>query len=73
VNVTLPQAVTIYARASISWFGEKAVEMTRQKADTLAARGDNEGAEVFKKVQAEIARLQQSHKRRQTFMRSTGG
>jgi hypothetical protein len=69
MNVTLPEAIAIYAKASISWFGEKAAEKTAQKAKALAALGDHEGADVFKKVQAEIARLQHTHRRRQTFMR----
>jgi len=61
MNVTLEQSVAIYARASISWFGDKAIEKTAQKAEALAGRGDNEGSDVFLRVKAEISRLQPVH------------
>jgi len=67
MNVTLSEAIEIYARASISWFGEKAEEKTAQRAGTLAAMGDHQGAEVYNKVKAEIFRIQPHRKRRQTF------
>jgi len=35
--------LAMYARASISWFGDKAIEKTAQRAEALAGRGDNEG------------------------------
>jgi hypothetical protein len=70
MNVTLEQSIAIYARASISWFGDKAIEKTAQKADALAGRGDNEGSDVLHKVKAEIHRLQRVRRRRHTFVRN---
>ena len=68
MNVTLAQAIAIYARASISWFGDKAPEKTGERITLLKASGDSEGAAVFAKVKTEIVRLQSTHRRRETFL-----
>jgi hypothetical protein len=35
VNMTLDEAIIIYARARRSWFGEKAVEKSKERIEQL--------------------------------------
>ena len=67
MNVTLQEAVGIYARASLAWFGDHAIEKTEEKIKLLAAKGDNEGVGVFERVKAEIRGLEGRPRRRDTF------
>ena len=58
MNITLDQAIVIYARASRSWFGEKAKFKTQERIQQLAAQGDNEGVDVHERVRLNIMRLE---------------
>ncbi len=60
MNITLDQAIVIYARASRSWFGEKAKFKTQERIQQLAAQGDNEGAAVHERVRLHIMWLEAS-------------
>jgi hypothetical protein len=64
MNVTLREAIAIYARASIAWFGERAIEETDARIRVLSLKGDNEGVGVLERVKGEIRQLQRSHRRR---------
>jgi hypothetical protein len=57
VIVTLEQSIRIYARATRSWFGDKACEKTQERADQLARAGDLDGAQVYHQVKQHIIEL----------------
>jgi len=67
MNVTLQQSIAIYARASIAWFGDKALEKTGEKIKILAAQGDSDGVAVYERVKQDIRAVQFTHRRRRTF------
>jgi hypothetical protein len=60
MNITLQQAVDIYARATVGWFGSSAVKKTDERIKQLGAYGDAEGVAVYERVKSEIIRLESS-------------
>jgi hypothetical protein len=60
VNVTLDEAIRIYARATRAWFGPRAVAKTQERIEILRKAGDLEGALVWERVKRTIAELEQS-------------
>lgn len=55
MNVSLDEAITIYAKACRAWYGpEKAVNVARQRVEQLRSRGDSDGVTVWEKVAAEV-------------------
>ena len=57
VIVTLEQSIRIYARATRTWFGDKACQKTQERIDQLARAGDLDGAEVHHRVKQHIIEL----------------
>jgi hypothetical protein len=60
MNVTMDEAIEIYARASHKRFGGKARVRTQERIDHLTKIGDFEGAKVHEKVRDRIAALRKS-------------
>jgi hypothetical protein len=60
MNVSMDQAIEIYARASHKRFGGKARLRTQERIDHLTKIGDLEGAKVHEKVRDRIAALKKS-------------
>jgi len=58
VHVTIDDAIGIYARASLSWFGVAALTKTQQRIEALAKAGDIEGASVHERVKLRIIQLE---------------
>ena len=55
MNVTIDQAIAIYAQACRAWYGSgKAVQVARRRGEELRNRGDSDGAEIWDKVATEI-------------------
>ncbi len=50
MEVSLDQAIEIYARAMKHWSGRQAPRKAREKAEQLAREGDHEGHLVWLKV-----------------------
>jgi hypothetical protein len=63
MNVTLDEAVGIYARASRAWFGPRAVKRTQDRIDMLRKAGDLDGVRVWERVKRAIAELEASGRR----------
>jgi hypothetical protein len=59
MNVTLDESITIYARATLRWFGAKARERTQERIEHLAKTGDLEGARIHDRVKECILQLEQ--------------
>jgi hypothetical protein len=59
MNVTLDEAIEIYARASHRWFGSMAPAKTQARIEQLSQAGDAEGAIVHERVKTHIVTLQQ--------------
>jgi hypothetical protein len=57
MNVTLPQAIEIYARMMHHRFGSKAPRKARAMAEKLRTRDDIEGAEVWLRVAVHAEKL----------------
>lgn len=55
--VTLEQSIHIYARATRTWFGDKACEKTQERIDQLARAGDLDGADIYHQVKRQIIEL----------------
>jgi hypothetical protein len=58
VNISLDEAIVIYAKASRAWFGSNAVKKTQEKIDLLRSKGDLEGSRVFERVRGALERLE---------------
>ena len=43
MNVTLDEAIVIYARACRKWFGRKAIEKIEERIEQLGRAGDLQG------------------------------
>ena len=52
MNVSLDQAIEIHAKALKHRYGERAPVLAEEKADHCAARGDDEGYAVWRRVAA---------------------
>ena len=52
MNVSLDQAIEIHARALRYRFGKRAALVAEEKADHCAARGDDDGRDVWQRVAA---------------------
>jgi hypothetical protein len=52
MNVSLDQAIEIHAKALKHRFGKRAPLLAEEKADHCAARGDDEGYAVWRRVAA---------------------
>jgi hypothetical protein len=50
MNVSLDQAIEIHAKALKHRYGERAPLLAEEKADHCAARGDDEGYAVWRRV-----------------------
>ena len=59
MNVTMNEAIGIYARASRRWFGIRARERTQERIERLAIIGDYEGAKTHEQVNERISRLEE--------------
>jgi hypothetical protein len=54
MQITLDDAIKMYARACRSWYGTGASRRVKEKASSLAEQGDLEGQRVWNAVAAEI-------------------
>jgi hypothetical protein len=52
MNVSLNQAIEIHAKALKYRFGKRAILLAEERADHCAARGDDEGYAVWRRVAA---------------------
>jgi hypothetical protein len=59
MHVTLDESITVYARATLKWFGAKARKRTRERIEQLVRGGDLEGAKIHERVRARILQLEQ--------------
>jgi hypothetical protein len=59
VNVTLDEAIRIYAHAGRPWFGPRAVAKTQERIEILRKAGDLEGVRVWERVKRTIAELEE--------------
>jgi hypothetical protein len=55
MNVTLDEAIQIYARATRTWFGTRAVMRTQDRIEMLRKTGDLDGVRVWERVKCAIA------------------
>ena len=60
MNVTLDEAIGIYARASRAWFGPGAAKKTQDRIEELRKAGDIEGVRVWQKVKSTIEQLDEA-------------
>lgn len=60
MNVTLDEAIGIYARASRAWFGPGAAQKTQDRIEELRKAGDIEGVRVWQKVKSTIEQLDEA-------------
>jgi len=58
VNVTLDEAILIYAKASRAWFGPLALQRTEERVEMARKAGDLEGIRVWERVKRVIAELE---------------
>jgi hypothetical protein len=58
VNVSLEDAIQIYARVSRAWFGSQAREKTQERLAQLERAGDLEGVEVYRQLDQRILELE---------------
>jgi hypothetical protein len=58
VNVSLEDAIQIYARASRAWFGNNAREKTQERLAQLQSAGDLEGVQVYRQLDQCILKLE---------------
>jgi hypothetical protein len=55
MHVDLDDAIKIYAKACISWYGERAQKVVLKHAQELHKRGDFEGSKVWQRLATEVA------------------
>jgi hypothetical protein len=58
MNVTLDEAIAIYAHASRSWFRKHATSKVQERISQLSAAGDVEGVAVHERVKTRIIELE---------------
>jgi hypothetical protein len=58
VNVSLEDAIQIYARVSRTWFGSHAREKTQERLAQLESSGDLEGVHVYRQLDQCILELE---------------
>jgi hypothetical protein len=58
MNVTLEQAITIYARATVKWFGANARKRTGERIQQLTKAGDLEGAKIYERVNYSTSQME---------------
>jgi hypothetical protein len=61
LNVTLDEAIDVYAKAYWSRFKSKALKNVQNEIEILQLRSDLEGIMVWKRVMAAIVELQEAH------------
>ena len=54
--IDLDDAIKIYAKACRAWYGRRARNVVLRRAGKLQELGDTEGARVWHRVEAELAR-----------------
>jgi hypothetical protein len=59
MNVTLDEAIRIYAQASRARFGPRAVKRTQDRIEMLHKAGDLDGVRVWERVKRIIAELEE--------------
>jgi hypothetical protein len=60
MNVTIEQAIEIYAKAMMSWHPMAAARLAQQRADELAKRDDLEGVWIWEMVKLAIEQMDRS-------------
>ena len=60
MQITLDEAILIYARASRAWFGSAAIKRTQERIDELRGAGDLDGVRVWERVKKTIAELEKT-------------
>jgi len=60
MNVSLEEAIDIYARASWAWFGPRAVTRTQDRIEMLRKTGDLDGVRVWERVKGAVTELNKS-------------
>jgi hypothetical protein len=63
MQVSLDQAVEIYARASRAWFGVAAQKRIEERANELSQKEDYEGARIWQRVNKAIQKLESDDQR----------
>jgi len=56
-NISIPEAVTIYARFYQARHGAAAVQLATDRARQLKEKGDSQGCQIWNNVAQEIERL----------------
>jgi hypothetical protein len=54
MNVSVDEAVTIYARFCHAWYGGRAERVARSRIQHLRRKGDTKGVEVWEKLVHEL-------------------
>jgi hypothetical protein len=54
MNVSVDEAVTIYARFCHAWYGGRAERVARSRIQHLRRKGDTKGVEVWEKLVREL-------------------
>jgi hypothetical protein len=60
MNVTMEQAIEIYAKAMISWFAGAAAEKAEERGKELVRLNDLEGAWAWSEVKLAVVQIQAS-------------
>jgi hypothetical protein len=73
MNVSLDQAIEIHAKALKHRYGKRAALLAEEKAHHCAARGDDEGRAVWRRVAAVAATLPEARVQRPSVDESREG
>ncbi len=63
MNVTLDEAINIYARAMRSWFGKRAEAEAKHRGVLLSKTGDEDGAKIWDRVATSVRDLKKGMKK----------
>lgn len=61
MNVTLDEAITIYAKAMRWWFGDRAETEAIERSQQLRGVGDEDGERVWLRVAASVNAIKARH------------
>ena len=63
MNVSVDEAVTMYARFCHAWYGGRAERVARSRIQHLRRKGDTKGVEVWEKLVRELKSSDQQRPR----------
>ena len=67
MNVSVDEAVTMYARFCHAWYGGRAERVARSRIQHLRRKGDTKGVEVWEKLVRELKSSRPQNRRGPTL------